>query len=44
MDTFVGQSKLLGTLPVVYNVANFSKPAAGEPALISFSDVNRHVP
>ena len=39
MDTFVGQSKLLGTLPVVYNVANFSKPAAGEPALISFSDV-----
>jgi peptidyl-dipeptidase Dcp len=39
MDVFVGQSKLLGTLPVVYNVANFSKPAAGEPALISFSDV-----
>jgi len=23
----------------VYNVANFAKPAAGEPALISFSDV-----
>ena len=39
MDNFVGQSKLLGTLPVVYNVANFSKPAAGEPALISYSDV-----
>jgi peptidyl-dipeptidase Dcp len=39
MDIFVGQSKLLGTLPVVYNVANFSKPVAGEPALISFSDV-----
>jgi len=39
MDEFVGQSKLLGTLPVVYNVANFAKPAAGEPALISFSDV-----
>jgi peptidyl-dipeptidase Dcp len=39
MDEFVGQSKLLGTLPVVYNVANFTKPAAGEPALISFSDV-----
>jgi peptidyl-dipeptidase Dcp len=39
MDNFVGQSKLLGTLPVVYNVANFSKPAAGEPALISFEDV-----
>jgi peptidyl-dipeptidase Dcp len=39
MDEFVGQSKLLGTLPVVYNVANFTKPAAGEPALISFEDV-----
>jgi peptidyl-dipeptidase Dcp len=39
MDVFVGQSKLLGTLPVVYNVANFAKPPAGEPALISFSDV-----
>jgi peptidyl-dipeptidase Dcp len=35
----VDQSKLLGTLPVIYNVANFAKPAAGEPALISFSDV-----
>jgi peptidyl-dipeptidase Dcp len=38
MDVFVGQSKLMGTLPVVYNVANFTKPAAGEPALISFTD------
>ena len=39
MDIFVNQSKLLGTLPVVFNVANFSKPAPGQPALISFSDV-----
>ena len=39
MSNFVQQSKLLGTLPVVYNVANFPKPAAGEPALISFTDV-----
>jgi peptidyl-dipeptidase Dcp len=39
MSNFVGQSKLLGTLPVIYNVANFQKPAAAEPALISFSDV-----
>jgi len=39
MDSFVGQSKLLGTLPVVYNVANFTKPAPGEPALLSFDDV-----
>jgi len=39
MDSFVGQSKLLGTQPVIFNVANFPKPAAGEPALISFTDV-----
>jgi peptidyl-dipeptidase Dcp len=39
MSTFVEQSKLLGTLPVVYNVANLPKPAPGQPALISFTDV-----
>jgi peptidyl-dipeptidase Dcp len=39
MDVFVNQSKLLGNLPVVYNVANLPKPAPGEPALISFTDV-----
>jgi peptidyl-dipeptidase Dcp len=39
MDNFAGQSKLLGTLPVIYNVANFAKPPAGEPALITFDDV-----
>jgi peptidyl-dipeptidase Dcp len=39
MDSLVGQSKLLGTLPVLFNVANFSKPAPGRPALISFRDV-----
>jgi peptidyl-dipeptidase Dcp len=39
MDIFVNQSKLLGTIPVVYNVANFSKPAPGQPALLTFSDV-----
>ena len=39
MDVFVGQSKMLGTLPVVYNVANFAKPALVGPALISFDDV-----
>ncbi|HEY1805604.1 MAG TPA: M3 family metallopeptidase [Terracidiphilus sp.] len=38
-DSLVGQSKLLGTLPVVYNVANFEKPAQGQPALLSFDDV-----
>jgi peptidyl-dipeptidase Dcp len=40
MDSFVDQSGLLGTKPVVYNVANFTKPAPGQPALLSFDDVN----
>jgi peptidyl-dipeptidase Dcp len=39
MSEFVGQTKLLGTLPVIYNVANFQKPAPGQPTLISFDDV-----
>lgn len=39
MDNLVTQSTLLGTLPVVYNVANFTKPAPGKPALLSFDDV-----
>jgi peptidyl-dipeptidase Dcp len=39
MDVLVNQSKLLGTQPVVFNVANFSKPASGQPALLSFRDV-----
>jgi len=39
MSTFVTQSRLLGTRPVIYNVANLPKPAPGEPALISFDDV-----
>ncbi|HWA88619.1 MAG TPA: M3 family metallopeptidase [Rhizomicrobium sp.] len=39
MSNFVQQSHLFGNKPVVYNVANFTKPAAGQPALISFDDV-----
>jgi peptidyl-dipeptidase Dcp len=39
MSNMVGQSKLLGTKPVIYNVCNFTKPAPGQPALISFDDV-----
>jgi peptidyl-dipeptidase Dcp len=39
MDTLVGESKLLGLQPVVFNVANFEKPAPGQPALLSFDDV-----
>jgi len=33
------QSYLLGTKPVIYNVCNFTKPANGQPALISFENV-----
>jgi len=39
MDNFVGQSKLLGSKPVIYNVANFTKPESGQPALLSMDDV-----
>jgi len=39
MNNLVGQSTLLGAKPVIYNVCNFSKPAPGTPALISFTDV-----
>ncbi|MEZ4855186.1 MAG: peptidyl-dipeptidase Dcp [Gelidibacter sp.] len=39
MDNIVGQSKLMNTKPVIYNVCNFTKPAPGQPALISFDDV-----
>ena len=39
MDNLVKQSALRGTKPVVYNVENFTKPAAGQPALISWDDV-----
>jgi peptidyl-dipeptidase Dcp len=38
-DTFVEQSGLLGTKPVVQTVLNFTKPAPGQPALLSFEDV-----
>jgi peptidyl-dipeptidase Dcp len=39
MDNLVTQSKLLHQKPVIYNVANFPKPAAGHPALLSWDDV-----
>nr|WP_235318240.1 M3 family metallopeptidase [Polaribacter sp. Hel1_85] len=39
MSSFVKQSKLRNQKPVVYNVCNSPKPAAGEPALISFDGV-----
>ena len=39
MDVFVNQSGLLGNKPVVFNVENFTKPAPGQPALITADDV-----
>ncbi|MDR3447169.1 MULTISPECIES: peptidyl-dipeptidase Dcp [unclassified Dyella] len=39
MSNLVDQSKLLDTKPVVFNVANFTKPAPGQPALLSSDDV-----
>ncbi|HTI64153.1 MAG TPA: M3 family metallopeptidase [Gemmatimonadaceae bacterium] len=39
MDTFVDQSDLLGTKTVVFMVANFSKPAPGRQALLTFDEV-----
>ncbi len=37
--TFVDGTGLLHTKPVVCNVTNFSKPAAGQPALLTYNDV-----
>jgi peptidyl-dipeptidase Dcp len=39
MSNLVTQSVSRGTKPVVFNVQNFTKPAPGQPALISFDDV-----
>ena len=38
-ESFIDQSSLLGAKPVVINVCNFTKPAAGQPVLLSFDDV-----
>jgi peptidyl-dipeptidase Dcp len=39
MDSFVDQSGLLGTKPVVFMVANFAKPAPGRNVLLTFDEV-----
>ena len=39
MDSFVDQSGLIGTKPAVFNVTNFTKPAPGQPALLTFDNV-----
>ncbi|EDM80006.1 Peptidyl-dipeptidase Dcp [Plesiocystis pacifica SIR-1] len=39
MNAIVGQSKLLGRKPVIVNCLNIPKPAEGEPALLTFDEV-----
>jgi peptidyl-dipeptidase Dcp len=39
MSTFVDQSELLGTQPVVLNNMNIPKPPEGEPTLMTFDEV-----
>ncbi len=38
-NALVGQSKLLGTKPVIANNLNIAKPAAGEPTLLTYDEV-----
>ncbi len=41
MTSLRDQEKLVGDVtPIVLNICNFSKPAAGEPALLSFDDAH----
>jgi peptidyl-dipeptidase Dcp len=40
MNTFVDQTGLFGTEPVVVNNLNISRPPAGEPTLLTFDEVN----
>jgi peptidyl-dipeptidase Dcp len=39
MNSFVSQSHLLGTKPVVLNTLNIAKPADGEPTLLTLDNV-----
>lgn len=39
MSNLVTQSKLFNKKPVIYNVCNFPKPANGEPALLTYDEV-----
>lgn len=39
MSNIVEQSKLLDQLPVIYNVCNYNKPAAGQPTLLTQDNV-----
>jgi peptidyl-dipeptidase Dcp len=40
MSSFVTQSELLGTRPVVVNNLNITKPATGQPTLLTLDEVN----
>lgn len=40
MTSFVDQSHLLGTRPVVTNTLNITRPPAGEPTLVTWDQVN----
>jgi peptidyl-dipeptidase Dcp len=39
MSNFVTQSKLYHKKPVIYNVCNYPKPTEGEPALLTYDEV-----
>lgn len=39
MSNFVTQSHLLNKKPVIFNVCNYTKPATGEPALLTYDEV-----
>jgi len=38
-SSFLGRSKLLGSRPVVTNNENYTKPAPGQPSLLTFTEV-----
>ena len=40
MNSFVEQSRLIGTKPVVVNNLNIPKPPKGQPTLLTFDEVN----
>ncbi|MCZ2393119.1 MAG: M3 family metallopeptidase [Chitinophagales bacterium] len=39
MSNFVNQSKLFNRKPVIYNVCNYPKPSPGQPALLTYDEV-----
>ncbi|MEQ8405179.1 MAG: M3 family metallopeptidase [Oceanicaulis sp.] len=40
MSSFRPQDGVAGTIPIIVNNCNYNKPAAGEPALLSFTDAS----